>query len=775
MGSYKGQNLYLAVMSFGFASMAAQILLLRELMVVFYGNELSAGIMLAGWLLWVSIGSLIPNKLLDRVERKTKLKDTAASLFHILLISICFVVPFTIYLIRNSRGILNISAGEMIGILPMTALSFILLAPACLVFGSLFALSCRLAMKDSPGPHEEAGRIYLWEALGAVAGGLFFNFVFVRLFTPVQTALLCGSVTIASVLAIADKGRSKARWLATLLIMTIVLLFAFFGAERLDFLLRKAQWGQLTLVSSTDSRYGNIALTKLDSQFNLFENGLLVASTNDPLTAESSVHYALLEHPEPKNVLLIGGSLAGSLDEALRHPVEKVDCIELDPEMINTAKMYYPKEALKALNDSRVKLHLIDARLFVKDRPRHGNVKYDVIILTLPDPFTAQINRFYSLEFFEEAGLILDKNGVFSFCLSSSENYISPLQGKFLASIYRTLKEEFTDVKIIPGDAAVFLASPSGGVLTYDHGLLISRYDERGLDLKYVNKYYLPDRFSPERIEYLRGMVEKPARADINRDFRPIGYFYDMVLWSSQYSPAVREFLAKQGDLCGKTAVLAILITFIILLALQLSAPGLKDLGVILSVGAAGFSGMLFQIAAILAFQVIYGYVYDNIGIIFASFMAGIVFGSALAVKILKTTEDPIKVYRISQFLLAAYSFLLPSIFFLIALFCRGGGFASAAGKVIFSVLPGLAGLAAGLQFPLATKICMGRKASGARVAGFLYGVDLFGACAGALFTSAVIIPVLGIDSACYLTGLLNTFVLALLILRRDQRVLSRT
>lgn len=768
MSSHKGQNLYLAVMSFGFASMAAQILLLRELMVVFYGNELSAGIVLASWLLWVSLGSLIPNKLLDYVESKTKFKGITTPLFHILLVSIVFIAPFTIYLIRNSRNILCVAPGEIIGILPMTVLSFVLLAPVCMVFGSLFALSCRLAMKDSPGQYEEAGRIYLWEAFGAVAGGLFFNFVLVRLFAPVQIALLCGSVTIASVLAIADKGRSKAKWFATLLIMAMALFFAFFGAAKFDFLLRKAQWGQLTLVSSTDSIYGNIALTKLDSQFNLFENGLLVASTNDPLTAESSVHYALLEHPEPKNVLLIGGSLAGSLDEVLKHPVENVDCIELDPEMIETAKTHYPEESLKAFNDGRVKLHLIDARLFVKNRPRHGSVKYDVIILTLPNPFTAQINRFYSLEFFREAGLILDKNGVFSFCLSSSENYISPLQGKFLASIYRTLKEEFADVKIIPGYAAVFLASPSSGILTYDRGLLIARYDERRLDLGYVNRYYLPDRFNPERIEYLRGIVEKPAGADINRDFRPIGYFYDMVLWSSQYSPAAIEYLVKLGNLGGKTAGLALLIIFIMLLALQLSAPGLKNLGVVLSVGATGFSGMLLQIAVILAFQVIYGYVYYNIGIIFASFMAGVVFGSALAVRILKTTRDPINIYRISQFLLAAYSFLIPFIFFFTALYCRDGAFSSAAGKAILSMLPGLAGLAGGLQFPLAAKICMGRKASGARVAGFLYGVDLFGACAGALLTSAAIIPVMGIDSACYLTGLLNILILALLILRRD-------
>jgi len=737
-------------------------------MAVFYGNELSAGIMLACWLLWVSLGSLVPNKLLDYAEGKMKFKGITAPLFHILLVSIVFVVPFTIFLIRNSKNILHVPAGEIIGILPMTTLSFVLLAPVCLVFGSLFALSCRLAAKDSPGPGEEAGRVYLWEAFGAAGGGLLFNFVFVNLFTPVQTALLCGALATASVLFIADRARSRIRWYATFFLLAAVILFALYGAPRLDLLLRKAQWRSFDLISSKDSRYGNIALTRLDSQFNLFENGLLVASTNDPLTAESSVHYALLEHPRPKNALLIGGALAGSLDEALKHPLENVDCIELDPEMINTAKMYYPKESLRGFDDSRVKLHLIDGRLFVKNRIRNKDGKYDVIILTLPNPFTAQINRFYSLEFFKEIGSILDKGGVFSFCLSSSENYISPLQGKFFASIYRTLKEEFSDVRIIPGDTAVFLASPSNGVLTYDYGLLTARYEERKLDLGYVNRYYLPDRFRPDRIGYLRDIVEKSERAGINRDFRPIGYFYDMVLWSSQYSPAARENLIKLGGLEKKTAVFAIFITFIILLALQLFAPRLKNLGVVLSVGTTGLSGMLLQIATILAFQVIYGYVYYNIGIIFASFMAGLVIGSALAIRTLRTTENPINIYRFSQFLLAAYSFLLPVIFFLLGLSWRGGAFASAAGQIIFSLLPGIAGLAGGLQFPLATKICLGRRASGAAVAGFLYGVDLIGACAGALFTSAVVIPVLGIDSACYLTGLLNSLVFVLLVLRRD-------
>ena len=49
---------------------------------------------------------------------------------------------------------------------------------------------------------------------------------------------------------------------------------------------------------------------------------------------------------------------------------------------------------------------------------------YDVVIANVPDPTTAQLNRFYTSEFFEEVGEILAKGGVIGVTVSSSENYI---------------------------------------------------------------------------------------------------------------------------------------------------------------------------------------------------------------------------------------------------------------------------------------------------------------------------------------------------------------
>ena len=40
----------------GFTAAIAQIVLMRELMVVFYGNEISLGLMLGSWLFWTAVG-----------------------------------------------------------------------------------------------------------------------------------------------------------------------------------------------------------------------------------------------------------------------------------------------------------------------------------------------------------------------------------------------------------------------------------------------------------------------------------------------------------------------------------------------------------------------------------------------------------------------------------------------------------------------------------------------------------------------------------------------
>ena len=100
------------------------------------------------------------------------------------------------------------------------------------------------------------------------------------------------------------------------------------------------------------------------------------------------------------------------------------------------------------LADNRIGIINTDGRLLV----RQTGEKYDVVIVKLPEPSTAQLNRFFTVEFFSEIKRTLSSNGVVSFALGRYENYVSPELARMLASVNRSLKQSFPNVQVLPAD-----------------------------------------------------------------------------------------------------------------------------------------------------------------------------------------------------------------------------------------------------------------------------------------------------------------------------------
>jgi len=103
----------------------------------------------------------------------------------------------------------------------------------------------------------------------------------------------------------------------------------------------------------------------------------------------------------------------------------------LDAQVLEMAQRHLPKRIVNVFDNPRVKVTNADARYFVKRTKQ----KYDVIIINLPDPNTALINRYYTVDFFKEAHNILSKGGILSLSVSSSENYLNEETRSFLRSI----------------------------------------------------------------------------------------------------------------------------------------------------------------------------------------------------------------------------------------------------------------------------------------------------------------------------------------------------
>ena len=736
--------------------MAAQIVLMRELMVVFYGNELSLGITLAGWLFWVAVGSWgIGRFFVERIKHKL-----VFFVFGEILLAL--FLPLSIFAARAIPIALRISPGEIIGLFPMAYSSLTILAPTCLLLGFLFVLGCRIYSPKSREGAEQIGYVYVLEAIGATSGGLLSSLLLIRLFPPLHIMLGVGLLNLGVAVSLVwflEERRTLVLLPASMLILAGLGLFAFGKVGDLRRASLELRWRTYHLLTSRNSIYGNLTVTKSNNTYSFFNNGLYNFTVPDDFTSERIAHFALLEHPEPRKVLLIGGGVSGVLKEILKHPVEKVDYLELDPLMITLAEEYLSSSKGYALNDERVEVRNIDGRLFVM---RTSN-RYDLIIVNLPDPFTAQINRFYTVEFFKAAKRILKEKGILFFGITSSPNYISEEQRNLLVSLNESLKRVFAEVRVIPGDTNYFLACRSKGILTLDYRRLMERLSERKVKAKYVREYYLASELSDERISYLEGNLLPLPKTMLNYDFRPISYYYDMVLWSTHF----RSTLAKifKGISPRFIYLTALLIYCIILLPVWLrrSSHRVRPAAVLTAVATTGFAEITFQVITLLSFQIIYGYVYYKLSVILTSFMIGLIFGGWWATKIIEKDRGNFRDFIWLQIFICIYPLILPLIFL---------GFAGSSGKlstylgsnIVLPFLPIIAGFIGGFQFPLANRLYLQSREGLVRAAGLIYGLDLFGSCLGALLVSIFLLPILGILRVCLLVALLNLVSLVLLL-----------
>ncbi len=388
------RRLIFALCLIGFTAMVGQIVLMRELLIIFYGNELSLGITLASWFFCVAVDSgIIGRFLVGRLNITLIIFTLGQTLLG-------FLLPLSIIGVRAIPLTIGVSAGEIIGLLPMTIFSLLVLAPICVLGGFLFVLGCELypalsrsnVTESRKGgvyrikPTQDAARIgyvYILEAIGATMGGFIASFFLIRLFYPLYIMVAAGLVNLISVFSLQWK-RKRLLVSTGFLILGFIIFLSLGQVDVVRKFSLNLQWKNYELLVSRNSIYGNVAVTKKEGLYSLFTNGLYAFTVPDRFTAERNAHFPLLQHPNPNKVLLVGGGASGVLREILKHPVEKVDYVELDPLVIDLAKKFLPKN--ESLNDPRVRvISNVVGRLYI-ERP---DQRYDIIIFNLPAPHLA--------------------------------------------------------------------------------------------------------------------------------------------------------------------------------------------------------------------------------------------------------------------------------------------------------------------------------------------------------------------------------------------------
>ena len=752
-----------------------QILLIREFIINFQGNELSLGVILANWVLLMALGSWQLGKLADRLTRKV-------NVFIITQVLVAVILPLEILFARSISSLVDIEHGASVGLLPIFYCSLAVLAPLGILRGFQFALGSRILSTGSQRPAVGIGKVYICEAIGTMIGGILFTYLLVHHFYPLEIALGVGLLCFFSVLLLLKPETItwgfKKEWIAKLLVCLIVLslvvgIYSLVGGDidTLRDISAKWQWEGHDLVSYQNSVYGNVSVTRTGEQLNFYESGLPMLSVPDPDVAfnEEVIHFPMLYHPSPKQILLIGGGIGGTLEQVLDHPVDEVHYAELDPLIIKVTQEYAPKSFLDTLNDARVSIKHVDGRLFVKN----AHKTYDVVIVTLPSPSTLQLNRLYTKEFFIEVSNVLKTGGIFATTVSSSETYISKEMANQNRCLNETLREVYDNVLIIPGDYNIFLASSGEQRIEYEVDTICRRFQNRGLETKLLTADYIRYKLDPVRIEPLLSPIFSANRVTINRDLQPRGCFFNLAIWNAMFYPGATKFFGWISRMqlwwFVIPSVLLILVGLVIRLRRKASVP--RKLPIVTAIITSGFAGMTLSIILLLTLQTLQGYLYQMIALITAAFMLGLALGGAYMNRMLYRLRREVLTLAKIELIIVAYSLFLALIIVLVSTrIPKLPTFLPV--EIILSVLNCAAGFLVGLEFPLANKIYLTNNERVGQVAGSLYAADLVGGFIGAVATSVFLVPLLGVPQTCFVIAMLNgasfIFLLTLVITRKQ-------
>ncbi len=722
----------------GAGGMVGQLVLLRELLVVFYGNELTMGLILSSWLIAEAAGALLGGRKF--------LVNRALPAYLYLLLLYGVLLPPAIFFSRTLAGIIFAPLwGEALGLGPVFIISMLVVGPISLVHGALFPLATRLCSREAP-----IGRIYIYETLGTMVGALFFSLYAAGQMDSMDLALAITLIHLGAGSFLLRVGFSSRRALTLLITLTFFLGLIFFPlSSYLEEASLDIYWRDQERKYAGHTPFGNIVLLSRQEQLTYYYDGrpLITVPAPDLAPIQEFVHLVGAAHPRPEEVLFLGGGLGGTIAETLRHPVERGVYVELDPGLIELARRFPTPITRQELEDPRLEIETADARYYLS----RTDSEFDVILLGRVSPDTLQTNRLFTGEFFALARACLREGGVLAFVVPGSATYMGPEMANLNASLYNTLQEVFPHTVGIPGDQNIYLASDQP--LHISPEVLAGRLQERELYGELWSEPYFEYRLDEERLQWLEKNLA-PREVRSNYDFNPAGFYHALSFWGRAFSPAsstVLDFFSRWEPW-----------HYLVLLA------GILGLGrlffsaratLIYAVSSSGGIAMGLDLLVLFVFQCLYGYIYQMAGLLMATFMLGMFLGGRLAV------NRQEKVRRTFLSLEITIILSLGLFYGLARLLQWGTGIFPPILTLILLLLFALAGGGfLGAQFPLAA--VLHPRGEKGRVAGLIYGADLLGGYVGGLAVAFVLFPLLGLGGTLLFLAGLKVVSLVLLVSR---------
>lgn len=195
------------------------------------------------------------------------------------------------------------------------------------------------------------------------------------------------------------------------------------------------------IIYKKQTTYQNIVYTKsmITGEHRLYIDGHIQFSHRDEYRYHEALVHPAMSAPGPRNhVLILGGGDGMAAREVLKYEdVKTIHLVDIDPEITRFCGTFPEIVRLNGDSLSHPKLTVINQDAFTfANQP---GIRYDRMIIDLPDPHNESLNKLYSREFYKILSMRLQSHGVVV-TQGSSPFYTR----KTYWCIERTLKEVFS-------------------------------------------------------------------------------------------------------------------------------------------------------------------------------------------------------------------------------------------------------------------------------------------------------------------------------------------
>ncbi|PJB53668.1 MAG: hypothetical protein CO099_05925, partial [Bdellovibrio sp. CG_4_9_14_3_um_filter_39_7] len=317
--------------------------------------------------------------------------------------------------------------------------------------------------------HEEESQILFLNYLGALFAGVLLN-VFLAMGQSTQEllifVLLLNFFTLFLLMILQRKFALSKYFTMPLLSLLLILnwlpkiekaeLLSYYLGFKIQSLKQLGDWsrvlGQYANLERHVSPYQKIDIVTEPPQIESYFHGNVSLFLNRKpqfdLYSHKTYHQSMvagsinLNNQIPKKILVLGAGDGILAHELLKHKeVESILMVELDPAMIEISRRHRVLSSLNGgvleLEDPRLKIVINDAISFL----RTDKEKYDGIYIDFPYPYSNELKKLYSLEFYQMISAHTNKDGFFIFDFPLESEIQESRHNKMTGCLLNTLKK----------------------------------------------------------------------------------------------------------------------------------------------------------------------------------------------------------------------------------------------------------------------------------------------------------------------------------------------